>query len=95
LGVYGVELGGSIPLERSGSALRIIVLSGRIKLRIGGVERVLGTGGYAAVPPGMAYRLLREGKEASLCALFLTPDSRDYAVHEGPRFLRHLEHPGS
>ncbi|MEK7232567.1 MAG: hypothetical protein AAB268_02030 [Elusimicrobiota bacterium] len=83
LGAYLVELDGLSPLERRPSGLRIFVLSGLMRLRVGGEERVLGAGGYASIPPRLPYRLLREGRRRPRYIVFLTPDSVERTVIEG------------
>lgn len=83
LGAYLVELDGLSSLERRLSRLRIFVLSGSMRLRAGGEERVLGAGGYAAIPPRMPYRLLREGRKRLRYLALLTPDSMERTVLEG------------
>lgn len=83
LGAYLVELDGLSSLERRFGKLRLFVLSGRVRLRAGGEERVLGAGGYAAIPPRMAYRLLREGRQRLRYMALLTPDSMERTVLEG------------
>jgi len=83
LGAYLVELDGLWPLERRPSGLRIFVLSGDMRIRVGGTERVLGAGGYAAIPAGMSYRLLREGRREPRFLAFLSPDSMERVVLEG------------
>lgn len=82
LGAYLIELDGLSPLERRRSALRIFVLSGDVRIRVGGRERLLGAGGYASIPPRMPYRLLREGRRSVRYMAFLAPDSVDRMVLE-------------
>jgi quercetin dioxygenase-like cupin family protein len=91
LSVYLVELKGSQPLQRLGGELRLLVLSGRLRLRSGGEEKVLAAGGYASVPPRAPHRLLREGAEPLRYLAFLSPDSPHRKTIESPGLLRRLE----
>ncbi|MBI5240638.1 MAG: cupin domain-containing protein [Elusimicrobia bacterium] len=91
LGAYFVELGGSVPLERLGGRLRIVVLSGRMRVRAGGRECVVGEGGYLGIPARLPHRILREGRERLLYAAFFSPDSPNRTMMEGTGLLRRLE----
>jgi len=92
-GVYFVELEDSVPLQRLGGELRLLVLSGRMRIRVGAEEKVLGRGGYASIPARSPYRILREGREKLLYMAILRPDFPGRTALEGAGLLKRLARP--
>lgn len=81
LGVSYTELHSLEPLEiHDYVVVSIFVLSGRLKLRVGASERVLGPGGYARIPPLTPYRLVRVGPENALYVSVVFPNIEEDAI---------------
>lgn len=81
LGVYYVLCAAPVldPNRQARSALRIALLKGRARLRVGGVARESGPGAYAVVPAGTVWSVERLGREPAVLAVFAAPDAEDLA----------------
>ena len=92
VGVYYTELTGSVPLQaRWNATLRIFVLTGRMKIRAGPKEEIVGSGAYISIPPKVPYRILRIGPERLLYAVVVTPDDHRLTMNEDVSLLRQME----
>lgn len=57
------------------AALRIVLLEGQARLRVGEVVKESGPGAYAVAPPGAAWNLERLGKDPLVFSLLVSPDA--------------------
>ena len=74
-----------MPMHRHGDAVQVtVVLEGRLRLTVGGVERVLGPGDYVVVPPGVLHggEALEDTRVLDINAP-LTPERRRLAERAG------------
>ena len=83
LGVYYIELARLIRLQRLIRAdLSVLVLRGRLKVRVAASERIVEAGAYVSIPRATPFRIVRVGPKKALLAVFLSPDSRMMRIHE-------------
>ncbi len=92
LAVYYMEPENLVSLRsRPHASLRLLVLSGRMKIRVGAAEREdLGPGAYVSIPRKTPYRIIRQGREKLLLVAILTPhdeviDYIEYPYLANPR----------
>ena len=86
LGVYYIEMITHSPLEFSRHAdRRILVLAGAMKLRLNSREASFGPGSLALIPPRAPYRIVKQGREKLLFAMFLSPDDHHGSLLEPAR----------
>lgn len=62
------------------SNLKLVVLKGRMKVRVGAQERILETGAYVSIPPSTTYRFSKVGGQRAIYAAILSPDVRNAAL---------------
>ena len=75
LAVYYIEIITRSPLAFSRNAdRRILVLSGKMKLRLNSREASFGPGSMALIPPRSPYRIVALGRENLLFVRILSPD---------------------
>lgn len=81
LGVYYVLCAAPVlgPNRQARSALRIVLLKGRARLRVGDVARESGPGAYAVAPAAAVWSVERLDREPAVLAVFAAPDVADLA----------------
>ncbi|HBL15204.1 MAG: hypothetical protein A2X36_07135 [Elusimicrobia bacterium GWA2_69_24] len=85
LAAYRVELKEPVFLQlRTFGTLRLLVLSGRLDLRVGPAATVVGAGAYASVPAGTSYRARPLGKDPARLLVWLMPDRQNAVPIEAP-----------
>ncbi len=66
---------GSLPLRvHSHAAVRILLVEGSVRARVGAAERILGPGSLLSVPPRTPYRLRRAAHGPVTAVFFYSPD---------------------
>jgi hypothetical protein len=81
LGVYYVFCAAPVlgPNRQARSALRIALLKGRARLKVGDAARESGPGAYAVAPAGTVWSVERLGRDPAVLAVFAAPDAANLA----------------